>query len=50
LAGIVGYELDRYRGVPGEVERSVGEGGDVEDVLLIVDDRAGRFGAGIGLT
>ena len=34
---------------PVRVERSVGEGGDVEDVLLIVDDRAGRSGAGIGL-
>src|SRR5207244_12104768 len=50
LLVICGGERDRYRAMPGQVECSVGECGDVEDVLLVVDDRANRSGAGIGFT
>jgi len=49
LTGIVGCERVADRAVPGQVDASVGELGEVEEVLLVVDDRAGRSGAGVGL-
>jgi len=46
---VVGCERDADRTVPGQVDAFVGVFCDVEDVLLVVDDRAGCSGAGVGL-